>query len=258
MPEPRTARGAENPFGARPEPLAPERYGESDLPRRSRAAQPAVDLPAQPIDPLVDPLDGTETGRSGTRGPLDLGSLPASLASVARPEGAHAYGEPLAPPADLGPYAADPLRSQDAPTGPVPRIAPPEDEPGYPGPGTRHHSQPLDRSALRRPAGPTEPVGDGVYRTRRPAVALIFAVLTVLLEAVAVRLLVDAVVGGPVLVGGAVAGTFLALGLPPFAAGLYAFVTTGRAVEPRALLRPPVGYLTVGLVLFLAAGLAAA
>jgi hypothetical protein len=145
----------------------------------------------------------------------------------------------------------------DALTGALPPV-PAAEEPAR-STGPRFQSQPIDRASLRRPgaAAPTEPVGDGVYRTRRPAVALVFAVVTLVFEVAAVRLLLDAAVGGPVVGSGVVSGTFLALGLPIFAAGLYALVTSGRATDRDALLRPPLGYLSVGLVLFLAAALAA-
>lgn len=278
VPEPRSGRSPEHPFGARPQPDlsgGAERYADLPAePRRGRAAQDPLDGPLPPVETLrgpVDPLGGDEV-RPAARGPLGAG-LPPSLASVAG-EGGPGYGEgtpsargylatdPVTAPGPgdgAGGYpAADPRRPLDAPTSQVPRLpGPARDDDAFPAPGSRHHSQPIDRASLRRPAGPTEPVGDGVYRTRRPAVALVLAAIAVLLELVALRVLVDAVVGGPVSVSGAVAGTFLALGLPPFALGCYAVVTTGRAVDPRSLLRPPVGYLVIGLVLFLAAGLAA-
>ncbi|MGI5213693.1 hypothetical protein [Plantactinospora sp. CA-290183] len=98
---------------------------------------------------------------------------------------------------------------------------------------------------------------EGIYRTRRPAVALLLALLTVIFEVPAVRVLLDSAVGDQVSPSGVLAGTFLALGLPIFASGLYGLITTTALSDTgRVWLRPPVGYLVTGLVLFVAAGLA--
>jgi hypothetical protein len=104
-------------------------------------------------------------------------------------------------------------------------------------------------------------VGDGVYRTRRPAVALVLSGLVVVLELPALRLLFDGVFGDVVSASGIVAGTFLALGLPATALGVYALVSGAARVPDQppahAWLRPPLAYLGIGLALFLAAALAA-
>jgi hypothetical protein len=108
-----------------------------------------------------------------------------------------------------------------------------------------------------------EPVGDGdgVYRSRRPAVGVVLAVVAGVLGLPALLLLVDSVTAEGIPASGVVSGTLLLLGLPMFAAGAYGMVTgVGGAVErrgARVLLRPPLSYLAVGLVLFLGAALAA-
>jgi hypothetical protein len=126
----------------------------------------------------------------------------------------------------------------------------------------RYHAEPINRAALRRPGGPAAPVCDGVYRTRRPAAALALAALVVLLEAPALRLLLDGTFGGPPSAPGIVAGMLLAVGLPITAVGGYALVSGAARVPDQhpahAWLRPPLAYLVIGVALLLAAGLAAA
>lgn len=142
-----------------------------------------------------------------------------------------------------------------APTGPIPgTLAPPT------GPGAWSAE---DSPAPRRPPvapGSPGPAGDGVYRSKRPAAAALVGVPAVLLELPALFLLQDAMFAESVSASGVVAAVCLVLALPLLAVGLYAVATGAvRAAGPnsaQAWLRPPVAYLSVALVLFLAAGLA--
>jgi hypothetical protein len=135
----------------------------------------------------------------------------------------------------------------------------PGSDPGDDGPGVHHQTESIDRSALRRPAGGPGQLGDGVYRSRRPGTAAALIAVTVLLELVALRVLYFALFTRTT-PGGALAGSFVVLGLPMFALGLYGLlggVAAAPGAGPRVWLKTPLVYLPVALLLFLAAGLAA-
>jgi hypothetical protein len=89
----------------------------------------------------------------------------------------------------------------------------------------------------------------------------LFGGLAALLEIPALLLLRDAAFDTPRLGGSLVAAICLVAALPLMAYGLYAVATGAvRAAGPnsaQAWLRPPVAYLSVALVLLVAAGLAA-
>jgi hypothetical protein len=100
-----------------------------------------------------------------------------------------------------------------------------------------------------------------VYRARRPAVAIVLIVVAAAFGLLMARALAIAAFGHPFLIGGVIASG-LALGaLPLFVLGLYGLVTgAAHAAEQygfRLWARPPVAYLTVALVLLLAAAIAA-
>lgn len=100
---------------------------------------------------------------------------------------------------------------------------------------------------------------DRALRMLRLAVLLLLTALTAIMELPTLRLLVDAAASDPVPARGVVSGTLLALGLPVFAAGLYGLATSVETYTERGRDWPrlPVGCLAVGLVLFVAAAIAA-
>jgi hypothetical protein len=118
---------------------------------------------------------------------------------------------------------------------------------------------PAPRRSSILPGSPG-PAGDGIYRSRHRGAAVLLGLAVGILELPALFLLNSAVFAEPASASGVVAATCLMLALPLLAAGLYAVVTGAvRAAGPnsaQAWLRPPVAYLSVALVLFIAAGLA--
>jgi hypothetical protein len=118
----------------------------------------------------------------------------------------------------------------------------------------------VPRRAPVTPGSPG-PIGEGVYRSRRPAAALLCGVPAALLEIPALMLLVEATFADGLSPSAVIGASCLVLALPLLALGLYSVATGAvRAAGPnsaQAWLRPPVAYLTVALVLFVAAGFAA-
>jgi hypothetical protein len=131
-----------------------------------------------------------------------------------------------------------------------------DEEPG------RHTTETLERMASRRPPGQGPgPAGDGIYRTRRPIVAVPLGIATVLFAVPTIRVLLSSAFGPVIVPSGVIAAIMALIGLPLLAIGLYALITgASRVPEPswaRLWLRPPLAYLVVGLACCLVAGLAA-
>jgi len=114
--------------------------------------------------------------------------------------------------------------------------------------------------AMGRPPGPVV-VSTGIHRARRPATGAIIGIGIAVLALPVLRILLDGAFGPAQSANGVISSILVLLGLPLAALGLYG-LATGAARIPNApalhaWLRPPVAYLTVALVLFVAAGLAA-
>lgn len=247
-------------FGAPPEP-------PGDLPTTPpRSALDAIRVPLRPTEypaprPTAEPPP--IGGPAAVPPPIPPPREPAGFGTPVRPEHARpdqarpdlTRADPLRP----EPMRSDPIRPDQARPDPIrpdlsrsehtgPEWAGPEpvgsdrQQPGW---------QQSERVTARRG-------GDTVYRSRRPASAVVFAVVTALLLVPAVRLLLSAAFADAPTAQGIVPAVLLTLGLPLTGAGLYGVTGAGGAVDRGVFLRPPAGYLPVGLVLLVAAGLAVA
>ena len=98
-------------------------------------------------------------------------------------------------------------------------------------------------------------------KARRPFSGAVIAVAAGLAAIPVARLLINSMFGASVSVTGIISSVLVLLGLPLAVVGLHG-LARGAAMVARiplthAWLRPPLAYLTIALILFVAAGLAA-
>ena len=126
--------------------------------------------------------------------------------------------------------------------------------------GTMQHGDPTTTRETPRASG--RPTGSKSSRTpRRPAAGAVIAVGVVVAALPVLRILLDGLFGPTRSASGVISAVLVLLGLPLGGFGLHGLASgAARAADAparEAWLRPPVAYLTVGLILFVAAGLAA-
>lgn len=269
--------------GAQPSVHYPQQLPYEEPPRSGPEAPDRGDR--HYADPGADQMAGTD--REWPRGDPELAAVVRRDAGGStgltddggyRPDAPHRHEAREAHMGAPGGYGAassiDPPTSQvptfsaaDGPPPPQVPAGPPAGAPGYPAEqgvppalasmlqpgGTGGHTTQQVQS--RRP----DQLADGTYRTKRSGSAVLFVLGTLLFAMPPLVLLARSVLdtGSP---SGVIAGTLALLGLPLLAAGLHPLLGGGAATgarEPTALLRPPYLYLVVGLVLLVAAGLAA-
>jgi hypothetical protein len=139
---------------------------------------------------------------------------------------------------------------------------PPRGDFDPPAPPEYHPTQQIDRGALRRPAGPAPAPAPAptVYRSRRPGLIVLLVMGCSVIQLLLLFVLVHSMFAGNFAAGGMLASIFSLVGVPVTAMGIYALVTGAPAAggnPVHAWLRAPTAYLPVGLVLLIAAALAA-
>jgi len=209
------------------------RFGDS-LTDSTSGVIPAVQ--GDPVEPSRRPVEA-----------IDVGALRRPPANSAPDDPPAAY------PPEYGSPPAEYPQVNYAASGPY---NPPAEQPAYP-PASAYGSGSNPLSAPTAAVNTIQPGSSSVYHSRKPAIAIVLAVLTVLFEIPALRLLGSATVEDAVPVAGIVSGTFLVLGLPVFAYGVYGLLNSAGATNMSGWLRSPLVYLPLGVLLFLLAALAA-
>lgn len=125
---------------------------------------------------------------------------------------------------------------------------------------TTQHRDPTTTRETQRAVG-RPAVSDAVRMPRRAAAGAVIAAGIVVAALPVLRVLLVSVSGPTLSASGVISSVLVLLGLPLGGLGLHGLATgTARAPDGsarEAWLRPPLAYLTVALVLFVAAGLAA-
>jgi len=163
-------------------------------------------------------------------------------------------------PAETGERFADP-RSRAEPADRSSARRPPAGAPSSPAALGGPSGPPAPGAVPALPTMATEAVGGAIYRTRRVGLAALLTVLTIVAELLLVRILLTGEFAHTVQPGAVLAGIFAMCGTPLSTMGLYGLMTgaatAGGPTPGRAWLRTPLAYLPVGLVLLVAAALAA-
>jgi hypothetical protein len=138
-----------------------------------------------------------------------------------------------------------------------PSVPPPTEDPRI-----TTGSIPVARRATSHAAPMVEPVPrSNVYRSRKPAAALIIAIAAGVIGVLMVRALAISAFGDPFRIAGVIASSLALAALPLVGLGLYGLVTgAAHGIEEHGLRvwgKPPLAYLPVGLVLLIAAAIAA-
>jgi hypothetical protein len=222
-------------------------------------------LPSRPASPGVGPRSGEPlfspdeaarfhaAAQDAVRRPGGAPTAPPPLPQPPLPQpsplaqqASMAHQNPMAPPSSAATQSVgQPGLGQMTMRGPAATTTAPQD----PVPGE-----------LPGPMGQAPSRIDNVYRARRPAVAIALIIVASAFGLLMVRALAISAFGHPFLIGGVIASG-LALGaLPLLVLGLYGLITgAAHAAEQygfRLWARPPVAYLTIALVLLVAAAIA--
>ena len=223
------------------QPVGADQGGDPEL---AAAAGLDTNRPAPPRPPVQGPVDPALAAPPQHQYPGQQ-----QVGGLDEPTQLHSYSAPQ-PPAPQQPTGAF-----DEPTqlhNPVQQQPMPHDTGRFPEPA------PVQQPPRRAP----EQVGDGVYRRNRPGLGIIVVVVTIAMFALVAFMLVNSIVtaDGALDPSAVVSGVLALAGLPLTAWGLFPLLGMGPNTgpdDPRVLLRPPYALLITGLVLLLAAGLAA-
>jgi len=252
----------------------PDRNGDDERATRGgrRGMRSGLELPDDEVDQTREepPRYRTEMlDRGALRRPADPGDLAsppggipsASLATGSALPGLLAPGAPVnampTGPNPAGPASGPPVSSPSAPGSPASLLGSPS--------STVYQAGSTPTQAIPASAMPSSTLGGApkeAYRARRSGIAGLLGTVAVVVEVlVLVKVLIDSVTAHPTNTGGVLAGVFALCGVPMIALGLYG-LATGAAIAGgpnvgRAWLRTPLAYLPIGLILIVAAGLAA-